>query len=161
MSGSGVSAFIVDPGEGHIIRGPAGGPATVKARTETTNGSFTLLEVGIGPKEGPPLHSHRREDEMWYILESNFRFIADDQIFMGEPGSFFYVPRQTAHCFQNLGDSVGKLLVMFTPSGMERFFEEHAELPAGPVDPDRYREIANNSWMDVLGPPLSQLRPLD
>ncbi len=98
---------------------------------------------------------------MWYILESNFRFIADDQIFMAEPGSFFFVPRGTAHCFQNLGDSQGKLLVMFTPSGMERFFEEHAELPAGPVDPDRYREIANNSWMEVLGPPLSQLRPLD
>lgn len=161
MSRSKVSPFIVPPGDGHVIRGPAGGPATVKANTETTNGSFTLLEVGIGPKEGPPLHSHRREDEMWYILESNFRFIADDQIFMAEPGSFFFVPRQTAHCFQNLGDSPGKLLVMFTPSGMERFFEEHAALPAGPADPDRYREIANNSWMDVLGPPLGQLHPLD
>ncbi len=160
MSGDGAVPYVVNAGEGRVIQGPAGGPATVKARTETTNGSFTMVEITIGPKEGPPLHSHRREDEMWYILDGDFRFIANEEIFPAHTGSFAFVPRRTAHCFQNVGDQPGKLLVMFAPSGMERFFEEHAEMPPGPVDPDRYREIANNSWMDVLGPPLGQLHPL-
>ena len=155
-----VEAFMVAPGEGHVIRGPAGGPTTIKARTETTNGSLTLLEVTIGPKQGPPAHVHRREDEMWYLLDGTFRFIADGRLFEAEPGSCVFVPRGTAHCFQNLEDRASRILVMFTPSGMERFFEEHAHLAPGEVDPDRYREIAERSWMEVAGRPLAESHPL-
>jgi mannose-6-phosphate isomerase-like protein (cupin superfamily) len=154
-------AFVVGSGEGQIIPGPAGGPSTIKARTETTNGSFALLEVTIGSLQGPPAHVHRREDEMWFLLDGRFRFMADDELFEVAPGGFVFVPRGTAHCFQNLEDRPSRILVMFTPSGMERFFEEHAMLPPGPVDPDRYRAIAERSWMDVAGPPLAVSHPLE
>ncbi len=146
--------------EGKAIRGPAGGPTLIKAHTATTGGSFTLVENVIGPKQGPPRHVHRREDEMWYVLEGNFRFIADDRIFEAPEGAFVFVPRGTAHCFQNLEDRPSRILVMFTPSGMERFFEEHALLPPGEVDPAAYRDIANRSWMEVAGPPLAVSHPL-
>ena len=160
MAGS-IEAFVVRPGEGERIAGPAGGPTTIMARTETTGGTFTFLEVVIGAHQGPPRHLHKREDEMWYILDGRFRFIADDQLFDAPPGSFVFVPRGTAHCFQNLEDSsVAPLLVMFTPSGMERFFEEHARLPAGPVDPEEYAAIAERSWMEVAGPTLAESHPL-
>ena len=95
-------AFVVPAGGGTLVRGPAGGPAKIKARTETTNGSLTLLEVTLGPKEGPPAHIHRREDEAWYPLDGRFRFIADDELFEVGPGAFVFMPRGTAHCFQNL-----------------------------------------------------------
>jgi len=49
---------------------------------------------------------------------------------------------------------------MFTPSGMERFFEEHALLPTGAVDPEQYRAIAERSWMQVAGPTLAESHPL-
>jgi hypothetical protein len=96
---------------------------------------------------------------MWYILDGRFRFIADDRLFDAPPGSFVFVPRNTPHCFQNLEDSPSRLLVMFTPSGMERFFEEHARLPGGPVDPERYAAIAERSWMEVAGPTLAESHP--
>lgn len=152
-------AFVVQSGDGTILRGPAGGPSTIKAGTSDTNGSFAALEVVIGPSQGPPLHSHLREDEMWYIIDGEFRFIAGDTVFPAHTGAFVFVPRTTPHCFQNLGASPGRILVMFTPSGMERFFEEHASLPAGPVDPDSYRAISERNWMTVEGPPLAELRP--
>ncbi len=41
---SSVQPFVVLAGEGEHIRGPAGGPTTLKARAETTNGTFTALE---------------------------------------------------------------------------------------------------------------------
>ena len=47
----------------------------------------------------------------------------------------------------------------FTPAGMERFFEDHAELPPGPVDLDAYRAIARSNWMEVAGPPLAESDP--
>ncbi len=43
---------------------------------------------------------------------------------------------------------------MFTPSGMERFFEAQAALPPGPPDPETFRSIAHDAWMEVVGPPL-------
>lgn len=155
-----VQAFVVPPGAGKTIRGPAGGPSTIKAHTENTAGSFALLEVEVGPKQGPPLHLHRREDEMWYILEGRFRFIADGEVLLADAGAFVFVPRMTEHCFQNIGDEPGRVLVMFAPSGMERFFEEHAGLPAGPAEAGAYLEIARRNWMEVAGPTLGESHPL-
>jgi mannose-6-phosphate isomerase-like protein (cupin superfamily) len=154
-----VKAFLVRAGQGTVVRGPAGGPAAIKARTETTNGSLACLEVTVGPGEGPPAHVHRREDEAWFLLDGRFRFLADNELFEADPGSFVFVPRGTRHCFQNLEDRPSRILVLFTPSGMERFFEEHAALPPGPIDPSVYGEIAERSWMDVVGPPLAQTHP--
>lgn len=152
-------AFVVRSGEGRLISGPAGGPTRITADTARTGGTFTFLENVIGPRQGPPRHVHRREDEMWYVLDGSFRFIADDRIFEAPEGAFVFVPRGTAHCFQNLEDRPSRILVMFTPSGMERFFEEHALLPPGAVDPECYREIAERNWMEVVGPPLAESHP--
>ena len=154
-----VEAFVVRSGEGRSISGPAGGPTTITADTGRTGGAFTLLENVIGPNQGPPKHIHRREDEMRYVPDGNFRFIADDRIFDAPEGAFVFVPRGTAHCFQNLEARPSRILAMFTPSGMERFFEEHALLPPGAVDPERYREIAERNWMEVVGPPLAESHP--
>ncbi len=38
-----VRAFVVLDGEGEQLQGPAGGPATIKARAETINGTFTWV----------------------------------------------------------------------------------------------------------------------
>ena len=159
MSGP-ARAFVVLPGQGDTIRGPVGGRTTIKARTGNTAGAFTFLENVIPPRQGPPLHVHAREDEMWYVLDGEFRFRVDDEILHAPAGSFVFVPRGTRHCFQNIGDAPATILVMFTPAGMERFFEQHAQLPPGPVNPDAYRAIANNNWMEVAGPPLAESDPL-
>ncbi|MGH2869183.1 MAG: cupin domain-containing protein [Solirubrobacteraceae bacterium] len=153
--------FVILPGEGDAIRGPVGGPTTYKARAETTNGTFTAMENVLAPLQGPPLHLHVREDEMWYVLEGEVRFKADDRIFAAPTGSFMFIPRGTPHCLQNISDSIpAKVLVMFTPAGMERFFDGIGELPAGPVDPDVYGAIAHSAWMKVVGPPVAESDPL-
>lgn len=137
------------------MRGPAGGPTTIKARAETTGGAFAALENIVAPGQGPPLHVHVRADEMYHVLDGRLRFLAGDRRFDAPTGSFVFIPRGTPHCFQNVGDGPAKLLVMFTPAGMERFFEEQADLPSGPADPEAYRAIARSAGMEILGPPLA------
>lgn len=88
-----VKPFVILPGEGEEIRGPVGGPTTFKARAETTNGTFTALENVIPPRQGPPLHLHVREDEMWYVLDGHVRFKAADRIFDGPTRSFMFIPQ--------------------------------------------------------------------
>jgi uncharacterized RmlC-like cupin family protein len=97
---------------------------------------------------------------MWYILDGHFRFRVDERILDAPAGSFVFVPRGTAHCLQNVSDTPARLMVMFSPAGMERFFEEHAALPAGPVDQAAYLEIARRNGMEVTGPPLARSDPL-
>jgi mannose-6-phosphate isomerase-like protein (cupin superfamily) len=156
-----VRPFVILPGEGDVIRGPVGGPTTYKARAETTNGTFTAMENVLPPLQGPPLHLHVREDEMWYVLEGEVRFKAGDRIFAAPTGSFMFIPRGTPHCLQNISDSIpAKVLVMFTPAGMERFFDGIGELPPGPIDPDVYGAIAHGAWMKVVGPPVAESDPL-
>ena len=147
--------LVVGPREGVTIRGPAGGPLTVKVRGEQTNGTLTALENVIAPNDGPPLHTHANEEESWYVLEGDFRFMLGAEIRSAPVGSFVFVPRGTPHCFQNVGDEPGRLLVLFTPAGMEGFFDRFASLPHGSVDPDVFRSIGLEVGMEVVGPPLA------
>jgi glyoxylate utilization-related uncharacterized protein len=97
---------------------------------------------------------------MWYVLEGHFRFQADETLFDAPAGSFVFIPRGTHHCFQNTADQPARILVMFTPAGMERFFEQLAALPPGPVEPEVYQALARTCWMEVVGEPLAESNPL-
>ena len=152
--------YAMGPGEGATIQGPAGGPLTFKARGEQTNGALTLFENVIAPGDGPPLHTHVDEDESWYVLQGALRFRLGEEIADAPAGSFVFVARGTPHCFQNAGTEPARIIVMFTPSGMERFFDRFATLPAGPVDPDAFRSIGAEVGMDVVGPPMAAPHPV-
>jgi quercetin dioxygenase-like cupin family protein len=152
---SGTTPIVVGPGEGDTIEGPAGGPLTFKVRGKQTNGALTAFENVIAPGDGPPLHVHAAEDEAWYVLRGELRFRLGDALAGAPTGTFVFVPRGTPHCFQCVGDTPARILVLFTPSGMERFFDRFAELPAGPVDPAAFRSIGAEVGMDVIGPPMA------
>jgi quercetin dioxygenase-like cupin family protein len=152
--------FAIGPGKGETVQGPAGGPLTFKARGEQTNGALTLFENVIAPGDGPPLHTHAGEDESWYVLEGVLRFRLGDEVASAPAGSFVFVPRRTPHCFQNVGEGPARIIVMFTPSGMERFFDRFATLPAGPVDPRVFGRLGAEVGMDVVGPPMAATHPV-
>ncbi len=155
-----VSAFAVQSGEGMAMEPPIGGTVTIKADTRQTNGSMTVLEFSVGPKDGPALHTHLREDELWYVIEGDFRFKAGDDILQTSTGGMAFGPRGTPHCFQNIGDATGRLLVITTPSGLERFFEQCAGLLPGPVDPDKLASVGRANWVEFVGPPVAVSDPL-
>jgi quercetin dioxygenase-like cupin family protein len=144
--------FALGPGEGETVEGPAGGPLTFKLRGERSGGALLALENVIAPGDGPPLHRHEHEDEAWYVIEGDLRFQLGDEIAAAPAGSFVFVPRGTPHCFQNAGEAPARILVLFTPAGMEGFFDRFAELP-GP-DPGAFVRLGSEVGMEVLGPPL-------
>jgi quercetin dioxygenase-like cupin family protein len=152
--------LVVAPGEGPTVQGPAGGPLTFKARGEQTGGALTIVENVIAPGDGPPEHTHANEDEWWHVIEGDLRFKLGDELSLAPAGSFVFVPRGVAHAFQNVGDGPARILVSFTPSGMERFFDEFAELPDGPIDREAFARIGSKVGMQVVGPPLAVSHPL-
>ena len=154
------SAVSVQPGEGQTIQGPAGGPLTFKIRGDQSGGSLTALENIIGPKEGPPLHTHANEDEAWHVIEGELRFRLGSELSRAPAGSFVFVPRGVPHCFQNIGASPARILVLFTPSGMEHFFDRFAALAPGSDIPESFKRIGAEVGMKVVGPPLAISDPV-
>ena len=155
-----VTPFAVQPGEGTTLETPSADRITIKAHTRSTNGSMSVFEIATEPKSGPGLHTHLREDELWWVLEGEYRFKAGDAIFRVSQGGMAFGPRGTPHAFQNVGDTVGRLLAITTPSGAERLFEQFAELLPGPVDPNRLADLALANWIEFVGPPLAVSDPL-
>lgn len=131
-----------------------------QTRARNTHGSLTVLELVISPKNGPALHVHHREDEVWYVLEGDFRFKAGSEMFWVSEGGLAFGPRGTPHAFQNVGEAPGRLLVITAPSGAERLFEDFAELLPGPVSPDMLATVARANWVEFVGPQLKISDPL-
>ena len=154
-----IAPFAIQFGEGTALEIPTG-EVTIKAATKETNGSLTVLEFLIGPKEGPALHTHLREDELWYVIEGDFRFKAGDAMLRASTGGMAFGPRGTPHRVQNIGDTPGRLLVITTPSGLERFFEQFAALLGGPANSEAFAALGHANWVEFVGPPVGISDPL-
>jgi quercetin dioxygenase-like cupin family protein len=152
--------IVVRPGAGPTIQGPVGGPLTFKLRGDQADGALTVFENVIAPGDGPPLHTHADEDESWYVLEGTMRFKLDGRLHTAPAGSFVFAPRTAPHAFQNMGAEPARMLVWFTPSGMERFFDGFATLPDGSDIPAAFARVGGEVGMEVLGPPLAVSDPL-
>jgi quercetin dioxygenase-like cupin family protein len=140
--------FVVVAGDGDHVASPVGGAITHKIRGEASGGAFAMLESRIPPGEGPPLHAHANEEEVLYVLEGEFRFQLRDEITPAPPGSLMCVRRGVPHTWQNVGEGEGRLLVTFTPAGMERFFD----LAEG--DRSAFESLGDELGMSIVGPPL-------
>jgi quercetin dioxygenase-like cupin family protein len=90
------------------------------------SGQLTIIE--FAPKKGlePPPHTHTHEDEMYYVIEGELTFRVGGEEIHAQPGSLVFLPRGVQHQWQ-IHTPEARLLMMFTPAGMENFFRELAD----------------------------------
>jgi quercetin dioxygenase-like cupin family protein len=134
------TGYSVPAGQGERLW-IVGDTMTFKATADSTGGALMLLENLTAPGGGPPPHVHTREDEFFYVLDGSFEIRIGDELHRLGPGGFAYVPRGTVHSFRNTAATPSRILVGFTPGGMEGFFRESGrpatdDGPAPPVDQD-------------------------
>ena len=102
----------------------AGDTMWFKATAAETGGAYTLIEVLASPGGGPPPHIHAHEEESFFVLEGEFEITIGERLVHATPGTFALVPRGTVHRFRCVGERPGRILLLFTPGGLERFFRE-------------------------------------
>jgi uncharacterized cupin superfamily protein len=104
------------------------------------------MEALVPAGGGPPPHIHTREDETFYLLEGQLEFLLGDETVVAGAGDFVNVPRGTVHRFQNTGAQTARVLLTFTPAGIEHWFEETLERAPNEVAdedvPDNVDEVA-------------------
>lgn len=124
---------------------------SIKAAGKDTGGAFTIIHEVSPPTGGPPLHLHRREDEAFYVLEGEYEIQCGDEKFKATIGSFIFAPRNIQHTFRNISAGPGKVLVIVSPAGIEKFFEELSELAKqGPPDLSKVKEMAESYEIELM-----------
>jgi quercetin dioxygenase-like cupin family protein len=132
-------------GTGRAFWGPGDHYTFLVTGTES-GGAYFAMEALVPPGGGPPPHIHTREDETFYLLEGQIEFLLGEETILAGPGDFVNVPRGTVHRFENTGAETARLVLTFTPAGIERWFEETLERAPNDVEvenvPDNREEVA-------------------
>jgi mannose-6-phosphate isomerase-like protein (cupin superfamily) len=133
--------LFIGPDGGQALSNPVGGRMLVKLRDGDTGGSYSVHESVIPAGSPAPLpHIHHNHEETFYVLEGELTVRVGERRFTAPVGSFVVIPRGVVHQPSNPGSEPTRVLLIFSPSGMEHFFEEAAEqripLQAVTTDPD-------------------------
>jgi len=129
---------------------------TIKTDTDLTHGSHALVETHVSPNVGPPAHVHANESETIYIIEGELKVLDNDRTLNAPPGSTLYFPRGSVHAFRNVGDTTAKILLLFVPSGFERYFREVGERvvegqgPSGDTPEELVARLAPKFGMNMV-----------
>ena len=96
---------------------------TLLATGEETQGRFALIEAVTRKGNDPPPHTHRREDEIFYVLEGEVVVLVGDRTIQGGPGTMIFLPRDVRHSF-TIESEHARMLILVTPTGLEGWFKE-------------------------------------
>jgi quercetin dioxygenase-like cupin family protein len=70
---------------------------TFHATGADTDGKYAVLEISSPPGSGPPLHSHTKESEGFYVIDGEFSFQYGDDKTVARPGAFLHLKRNSSY----------------------------------------------------------------
>jgi mannose-6-phosphate isomerase-like protein (cupin superfamily) len=145
-------------GTGEMYWGP-GDLYTFLVTGAESGGAYFAMGALVPPGGGPPPHIHRNEDETFYVVDGEVEFLLGDRIVSATVGDFVNVPRGTLHRFHNAGAAAARVILTFSPAGIEQFFAETLERVEDPSQPPpdniedvaaRYAEAAPGYGMEFV-----------
>jgi quercetin dioxygenase-like cupin family protein len=153
---SNISNYVVlREGEGLRLQSGPGRDLIFKVTGEDTGGAFDYFIVQVAPRGGPPLHVHHFQEETIQVLKGRYKIRIGESIFDLDQGGFAYLPSKVPHAFPNLTDQPGEVIVVYTPGGGHKFYEEFGPLSRnGPPDPKKLAPLFEKYGMSLLGAPL-------
>jgi quercetin dioxygenase-like cupin family protein len=121
----------VDPS---VVWMPGGVRTEIHVVADDTDGKFCLLVDYPPVGWSLPAHRHRNEAETIHIVEGDFAIDVDGARSHLSAGETIHIPRGVTHSGANVGQQLGRRLVLFSPAGMERFFLEAGSFTAQETD---------------------------
>jgi mannose-6-phosphate isomerase-like protein (cupin superfamily) len=106
-----------------------GGLYEVKVSADESGGRMTVMEFTVPVGMAPPPHTHEQA-EVVYVLEGTANFHISGETVEAGPGSCMYFPAGTPETFEPTGPGPVRVLVVYTPGGMDKFFSMFGETAA-------------------------------
>jgi quercetin dioxygenase-like cupin family protein len=138
---------------------------TIRVSTSEGPDGLSVLEHRMPHGSSPPFHLHRTEDELFHILEGEYRLKIRDQEQRVGPGTILLLPQGVPHTYRVESPQGGRCLTVTVRGDFERFVRaisrpaERPELPppAGLPSDDAMqalRATAAKYGIEFVGPPL-------
>ena len=134
--------------------------ARVVVDGEASGGAIAIVAIDARRGDMPPLHVHRREDEIFYVLDGRLSLHLPDGSLEIGPGQAAFAPRDVPHAYRVESDTA-RWLAIAVPAGFDAFVREVGEPAPEDVlppesrvhDPARLAEIGARYGIELLGPP--------
>lgn len=139
---------------------------TIKVAHADSQDGASVIEHRVPHGDSPPLHFHRTEDEIFHILEGEFRLKRNDQELRVGPGATLLIPKGTIHSYRVESAQGGRFLTVTTRGEFESFVRalsrpaEHSGFPERIAEPTpeemhSLSAMAARYGIEMAGPPLS------
>ena len=126
---------------------------------------ISVVEHRMPYGSSAPFHLHRTEDEVFHVLEGEYRVKVNDQEHRLGPGTIRLLPKGVPHTYRVESVQGGRCLTITVRGDFERFVRavsrpaERPELPvpAGPPSADAIQALksaAAKHGIELVGPPL-------
>ena len=139
------------------------GRARVMSRPAAGGPAASLIEHVMARGDSPPLHLHRREDEVFHIIEGEIRFRVGEKEILAGPGDTLVGPKGVPHTFR-VESETARFLTFDTAGDFEGMMREVAR-PAGdglpapqapsPALIEALTAAAARHNIEILGPPMA------
>ncbi len=138
---------------------------TIRVSASDGQDGISILEHFVPHGFSPPLHLHRSEDEVFHVLDGEFRVRVQDQDHRLGAGDILLAPKGVPHTYRVESPQGGRCLAITARGDFERLVRavsrpaERPELPppAGPPSADAsqaLRAAAAKHGIELVGPPL-------
>lgn len=126
----------------------------------TVGGRLAVVDFTAPPGDMPPLHLHRREDELFYVVEGRVTIHQPGRRTTLEVGEAALAERDVPHAYEVSHDGPARFLVIATPAGFDEFVAEISRRadavrlpePSQP-DPEKMAAVSQRYGIELLGPP--------
>ena len=141
-------------GDSFQMRGVTHNLLDLKVSSKDTEGNLSVfVQKGFTPNDGPPLHVHSNQDEMFFVVGGEYYFRCGEEEYYIKAGDLIFLPKGVPHAFIQLSE-YGKMLVQYQPAGkMEDFFKKTA-MWTEPPSTEEINALFEEHGMNVVGPPL-------
>ncbi len=140
----------------------------VQIRTRVGDGpdGLSLIEHRVAAGDSPPLHVHRTEDELFYLLEGELAFQVGSEQRRLQAGEALLAPQGVPHTYRVESAGGARWLTITRAGDFERFVRAlsrpalRLELPPPAPPPSaeamaEFAKVAAAHQIELCGPPLT------
>lgn len=127
----------------------------IKAASSETAGACDVFEGRVGHLEGPPLHVHKEQMDMFYVVSGRLKVQVGDKILDLGPGDFAGAPAGVPHTYANVEVEPAHVINVMAPGGFSDGLIEVGSWPPGPPPAGEGLEaFAEKYQLKIVGPPI-------
>jgi mannose-6-phosphate isomerase-like protein (cupin superfamily) len=115
--------FVLGPDDGDAYHW-LGSLTLNKVTRAHTRGDVDIVDHRVPPAYAPPVHVHRDQDEVFFIIEGELDVTCGTDAWHAGPGSLVFLPRGVAHGFAVTGTTGARTLLINAPAGFADVISE-------------------------------------